>query len=140
MQRFDPVTNTTGRISIDLDYISLVQKIVSQSTSYCTFYSVAVLESSDQLNTQGNYSLTATFVPSGIRSNFTFEAKISGIDFTKTTVGWYQPQTSSNFMQEKLIAEFNAYDEFSYVVYFRDVQGNYVSDRQQFVKIQIKFD
>ena len=70
----------------------------------------------------------------------TFQAKISGIDFTKTTIGWYQQPTTSSFLQDKLIAEFNAYEEFNFVIYFQDVQSNYVSDRQQYVKIQVKFD
>lgn len=47
-----------------------------------------MLESSDQLNTEGNYTLTATFLNT-ISTNLTFQARISGIDFTKTTIGWY---------------------------------------------------
>lgn len=39
-----------------------------------------------------------------------------------------------------MIAEFNAYDEFNYVIYFKDVQGRFMGDRQQYVKIQVKFD
>jgi hypothetical protein len=42
--------------------------------------------------------------------------------------------------QEKLIAQINAYDDFNYLIYFMDVQGNYVNDRQEYVEIQIKFD
>lgn len=30
-----------------------------------------------------------------------------------------------------MIAEINAYDQFKYVIYFLDVQGNFVSERQQ---------
>ena len=139
IQRFDPVTKQLSRISLDVESISLVQKTIIQSTSYCTFYSIAMLESSDQLNTEGNYTLTATFLNT-ISTNLTFQARISGIDFTKTTIGWYQQQTLSSFSQDKLIAEFNAYDEFNYVIYFKDVQGRFMGDRQQYVKIQVKFD
>jgi hypothetical protein len=39
-----------------------------------------------------------------------------------------------------LIAELNAYDEFNYVIYFKDVQGRFMGDRQQYVRIQVKFD
>jgi hypothetical protein len=139
IQRFDPVTKQLSRISLDVESISLVQKTIIQSTSYCTFYSIAMLESSDQLNTEGNYTLTAIFLNT-ISTNLTFQARISGIDFTKTTIGWYQQQTLSSFSQDKLIAEFNAYDEFNYVIYFKDVQGRFMGDRQQYVKIQVKFD
>ncbi len=75
---------------MDLESILLVQKLVSQSTSYCAFYSIAVLESQNLLNLEGNYSLTARFLPNPlVQSNLTFQARISGIDFTKTTIGWY---------------------------------------------------
>lgn len=51
---------------MDLESILLVQKLVSQSTSYCAFYSIAVLESQNLLNLEGNYSLTAKFLPNPI--------------------------------------------------------------------------
>lgn len=72
-----------------------------------------------------------------ISANFTFTAKVSGIDFSKTTIGWYSTTSTT---ADTLIAGFNAYDEFNYIIYFVDVQGNTVSDRKQSVKIQIKFD
>jgi hypothetical protein len=49
IQRFDPATQLVSRISIDVEKITLVLKIISQATSYCTYYSIAVLESQDQL-------------------------------------------------------------------------------------------
>ena len=101
-----------------MPYISLVQQIVSEPTSYCTYYSVAVLESLDQLNVQGNYSLTATFLPTGLSANVSFQALVSGIDFSKTTIGWYQQTNQLDYSQQNLIAEFNAYEEFNYLIYF----------------------
>ena len=96
IQRYDPLSKQVSRISLDVERINLVQKSVIQSTSYCTFYSIALLESSDQLISEGNYTLTATF-QNVISTNLTFQGRISGIDFTKTTIGWYQEPTLSSF-------------------------------------------
>lgn len=96
VQRYDPLTKSVGRISLDIESISLVQKVVSQSTSYCTYYSIAVLESHDALNSEGNFSLSTSFMLTNppLQANFTFQARVSGIDFTKTTIGWYQQDST----------------------------------------------
>ena len=86
--RYDPIRSLLQRISIDVESITLVKKIISQSTSYCTYYSVAVFESTTQLNSEGTYLLISSF-QNQIFSNFTFQAKISGIDFSQTTIEWY---------------------------------------------------
>lgn len=71
--RYDALSGTLGKISIDIPQITLVKNIVKQPTSYCTYYSNAVLESSNQLNSPGNYTLIATFMDKVV-SNITFQA------------------------------------------------------------------
>ena len=129
LTRVDPLTGGVLPLSVERDSLQMVQKVVSSQTSYCTYYSIAVLESQDQLNQEGFYAITVTYMPSINSTNVTFQALIPGIDFTKTTIGWYQ-QPLSTSAQSTLIADFAVYEEFNYLLYFRDVQGSYVSDRQ----------
>ena len=133
---YNPTLQTIGAISIDVPSITLVNSVVSLTTSYCTYYAIAGLETSHSLDKAGNYTLIATFMGRA-SANITFQAKIQGIDFSKTTIGWYQqPSTGS----DELIAEFNAYDEFNYLIYFSDAMGNKISDRQSQVQIKLNFD